>query len=407
MLGQVIALDPTASQEQAFRRAAGAARQAYNWGLGEWQLQYKQGGKPSANKLARQYTELKKTIFSWAYESPQSATGVGFLDLKNAYQNFFKSLKGERKGKKSKYPRFKKKGRRDGFALDARLVHFSADGKHVDLPVIGSVRTHHPRRFVGKIGNVRVKLRAGRWFISFHTEGDFQRPSTPKREVVGVDLGVKTALVCSDGTSFDAPNPLKKDLQKLARANRRLHKRKKGSKNRKKAQHKVSKIHNRISNIRKDFVHKVTTKLCRENQTIVLEDLNVAGMLRNHKLARAIADVGFGEVRRQLEYKSKIFGNTLIAANRWFPSSKRCSCCGEKKEHLSLSEREYHCRYCGLIIDRDLNAARNLEVYGTAELAGTLDSFWKVKYNVHEDRTSTPRAKGREASPFAEMETSL
>ena len=199
--------------------------------------------------------------------------------------------------------------------------------------------------------------------------GEARRPNTPIRPVVGVDLGVKTALVISKGGSLDepqhidSPKPLKKSLKKLRRASRTLHRRKKGSNNRYKARMRVARIHQRVANIRKDFMHKVTTRLCRENQTVVIEDLNVSGMMCNQRLARAIVDVGFGMFRVFMGYKALIYSTELIVADRWFPSSKLCHVCGTKRESLSLSERVYRCDKCSSVIDRDDNAALNLEMY--------------------------------------------
>ena len=189
--------------------------------------------------------------------------------------------------------------------------------------------------------------------------------------MVGVDLGVKTAAVIHDGKAvekLDSPKPLKKALKRLRREQRKLERRLKGGSNRQKTVRQVQKMHARIHDIRKDWLDKLTTKLCRENQAVVIENLNVLGMLRNHKLARAISDVGFGEFRRQMEYKAVLYGTHLIIVDRWFPSSKTCSYCGAVKESLSLSERVFHCGLCGFEMDRDENAAVNLRERGISIL---------------------------------------
>jgi len=181
--------------------------------------------------------------------------------------------------------------------------------------------------------------------------------------VVGVDLGVKAALTCSNGEVFDAPKPLKNALRRLKIRQRRVTRKVKGSKNREKAKMQVSRLHERITNLRNDWTHKITTKLVRENQAIGLEDLNVSGMLRNHKLARAIADIGFGEIRRQVTYKALRYASELVLYPRFAPSSKKCHVCGHVLAALSLSVREWMCPHCGDFHDRDLNAAKVIEQY--------------------------------------------
>ena len=178
--------------------------------------------------------------------------------------------------------------------------------------------------------------------------------------VVGVDLGIKQLATCSDGTVFENPKALKSNLKSLKRLQRSVSSKVKGSSNRKKAIEKLAKKHYKVSNIRKNALHQATSVLAKNYGTIVIEDLNVQGMGKNHRLAQAISDVGFGDFRNQLEYKVKWYGSNVIVANRFFPSSKICSCCGNKKETLKLSERIYNCHVCGNSIDRDLNASKNL-----------------------------------------------
>ncbi len=178
--------------------------------------------------------------------------------------------------------------------------------------------------------------------------------------VAGVDLGVKALATLSTGQVFENPKTYKKQLRKLQRLSRSHSRKVKGSRNKHKSKIKHAKHHARVANIRFDTLHKITNYLCKNHAIIVVEDLNVSGMMKNDKLAQAIADCGFYEFRRQLEYKCEKFGSQLIVADRWYPSSKTCSCCGHKKEKLSLSERVFDCENCGNSIDRDLNAAINL-----------------------------------------------
>ena len=363
MLAHVIALDPTVKQANALARAAGCARFAYNWGLAEWERQYKAGLNPTKAKIKRDFNAIKGTQFSWIYDSPKDANQGALNDLGQAFSNFFGSCKATRKGRKMGYPRFRRKGQNDSFYVSNDMFSFHKVEALVRLPVIGPIRIRERLRLKGRILSGRVRHRAGRWYLAVQVEGGFSRESMPIRPIIGVDLGLKTAVVTSEGEMIEAPKPLGAALAKLCRANRILHRRKKGSRNRKKATIRLARIHQRVANIRRDFMQKVTTKLCCENQAVVIEDLNVAGMLRNHRLARAMSDVGFGMFRRFLEYKGPLFGCQIVVADRWFPSSKRCSSCGNVKQTLALSDREYVCEECGVVEDRDINAALNLATY--------------------------------------------
>ena len=392
ILAHQIALDPTVKQRNLFARAAGCSRFAYNWGHAEWDRQYKAGEKPNAYQIRNRFNAIKGKEFPWMYESPAGGTNQAFLDLGTGYTGWFKGLKGQ--GPKVGHPKKHKKGKNDGFYLLAATIHF--EGRSVILPVIGKVKLYEDLRYVGKILSARVKRVADKWYISVQVEGEFRVPNTPKREIVGVDLGIKTAIKPSQGDSFNSPKPLKKLLKKIKKQHRLVSRKVKGSANRKKAVKKLARTYAHIANVRKDFVHKATTQLCRENQAVVIEDLNVAGMMKNHCLALAISDVGFGMIREQIMYKAEKFGCSLYIADRWFPSSKRCHMCGEKKEELSLSERTYICEYCGLVEDRDLNAALNLEQY--LRLSGNLTPV-DTRPKVFKPR------KGKKARSVAETGT--
>jgi putative transposase len=236
----------------------------------------------------------------------------------------------------------------------------------VKLPVIGRVKLSEKLRFDGKIVGAVVSRKSDKWFISINVDIENPTKERVSDNIVGVDLGVKTFATLSNEEKFDAPKPLKKNLKKIKRQNRSVSRKVLGSKNRKKAIVKLSRTYYKTANIRKDFLDKLSTKLCRENQTIVIEDLNVTGMLKNHCLARAIADLGWSEFRRQLEYKSKIYGCKIVVADRFFPSSKLCPCCGHIKENLTLADRVFKCDCCGFEMDRDIKAAKLLAVLGTA-----------------------------------------
>ena len=259
--------------------------------------------------------------------------------------------------KTSKPPRFKKKGRADSFTLDGaiELEHF-----RIRVPVIGWLRTYERLPACSRIKSVTISRRADRWFISFRLEVEPINHSK-SHPVVGVDLGIKTLATLSTGEVFVGAKSYRKYEKKLSRLqwlNRHKHF---GGRNWKKSQIKIARLHRKIANIRKDTLHKLTTYLAKNHSRIGIEDLNVSGMLANHKLAKAIADMGFYEFRRQLEYKCQLYGSELVVVDKWFPSSKTCSNCETKKETLSLSERVFHCDHCGFECDRDLNASINLE----------------------------------------------
>ena len=354
ILAHKIQLKPTAEQEVQFRMACGVARYTYNWALAEWSRQYKAGEKPSSYALKKQWNQIKP---EWVYESPKDANQAPFAHLQTAFKNFFK--------KRAEYPKFHTKGKKDSFSINND--QFCVEGYKAILPRIGSVKMTEQLRFQGKIMSGTVSRSANHWFLSINVEmKDYSKPRISDN-TEGVDLGVKDPVVLSTGEKFAGPKPLKRLQRKLRRLQKSLSRKQKGSSNRKKAIVKLARLHYRIKNIRNDFLHKITTKLCRENQTIVIEDLNVKGMMANHCLAKAISDIGFGEFRRQIDYKVKIYTDELKVASRWFPSTKTCNRCGLIKD-MPLSQRTYICE-CGYIADRDVNAAKNLRTLGLRGIA--------------------------------------
>jgi putative transposase len=233
---------------------------------------------------------------------------------------------------------------------------------------LGWVKGAESLRFKGKITSATVRRKANYWFVVVSVETENAHTACENQAVVGVDLGIKMLATLSDGKVIESVSPLRKRLDRLKLLQRRQSRKVKGSSNRRKAIQRVSKVHYEIACLRKDVLDKLTTYLCENYQVICIEDLNVSGMVKNHNLALSISDMGFGEFRRQLEYKAVLNGNTLIFVDRWFPSSKTCSGCGHIKETLLLSERKYVCEKCGMVIDRDLNAAINLRNYGLKQL---------------------------------------
>jgi putative transposase len=350
-------IDPTVEQRIAFARNCGTARLVYNWALNEWNEQFKAGLRPSAGALRAQFNKIKYDLFPWLKGIARDAHSQPFADLEVAFKRYFKKL--------ARRPKFKSKGKaRDSFYVANDV--FRLDGGRVRLPRIGWVRLRESLRFAGKIMSARVSRTADKWFISISVDVGDLRYDRKADGQVGVDLGLKSFAVLSTGESFDSPRPLRFYLKKLARLQRSFSRKKRGSNNREKLKVKIARLYARISNIRKDFIHKLTTDLSRKNQTVVVEDLLVSGMIKNRKLSRAISDSGWGEFRWQLEYKLKLYGGRLVVINRFFPSSKLCSGCGSKKDSLALSTRTYVCEACGMSLDRDHNAAINILAAGLA-----------------------------------------
>jgi len=332
------------------------ARFTYNWALAEWKKQYVAGAKPSGAALKKQFNAIRHVDFPWTGEVLRDATAQPFVNVQRAFRNFFE--------KRTKYPRFKKKGVHDSFYV--ANDKFNIDGNRVQIPRIGWVKMHEALRFEGKILSAVVSRTAHKWFVAIAVEIPRTLTTSENQAVVGVDLGIKALATLSTGEKFEAPKPLKKSLQKLQRLSRQLSRKQKGSHRRGKAKQKLARLHYRISCIRNDALHKLTTGLTERFGTVVIEDLNVRGMVQNRCLSRAISDVGFGEFRRQLEYKVAERGGRLVVADRWYPSSKTCSDCGFKLDILALGTREWACPACGVSHDRDINAAVNLKKLGAA-----------------------------------------
>jgi putative transposase len=349
-LSHKIRMNPTKTQEAYFMRACGTSRFTYNWALAEWKRLYGLGEKPSGNSLKIAFNAIRKTEFPWTYDVHRDCTSQPFANIHTSFSSFF--------NQQTRYPKFKKKGAHDSFYVANDRIKL--DGKAVRLPVLGRVKLRESLRFEGKILAATVSRTANRWFLSIQVDvGDYKRVRTGDT-IVGVDLGIKALATLSTGEVISGPKALRCALKRLARCSRRHSRKVKGSSNRKKSQIKLSRLHCRIADIRGNALHVLTTRLCRENQAVGIEDLNVRGMLRNHHLALSISDAGFGEFRRLMEYKKNIWDTTLDVHDRWFPSSKTCSACGFVLDALSLKTREWTCPQCGSLHDRDVNAATNL-----------------------------------------------
>lgn len=338
--------------------AAGCARFVWNWALAEWERQRAAGIAPHSNAIRKCFNSIKYSQFPWMKTIHRDAHSRPFDVLGNSYRHFFKG--------QSNRPSQKRKNKCiDSFYVENDRLRFI--GTSVCLPRIGRVRMREQLRFTGKIMSATVSRTADRWFISIQVDvGEYSKARTGNSSI-GVDIGIKVATTISTGEQIQSPRPLKAQINKLRRTHRQLSSKKKGSKNRQKTNVKLAKLHARIANIRKDFLHKLTTRLCRENQVVAIEDLNVSGMQQNRRLARAISDLGFYEFRRQLEYKAEIYGTQIVVIDRWFPSSKTCRKCGLIDDDQTLADRTFHCDGCGHAEDRDLNAAHNIRSAGLAQ----------------------------------------
>ena len=362
-----IRLDPTPEQAKYFARACGVARFAYNWALAEWTRQHKEGGKPNEAALRKQLNSIKAVEFPWMAEVTKCAPQVAIKNVGLAFDHFFRRVK---LGKKPGYPRFKRKGIRDSFRADNGPVNASSHavqvvGRTVKLPRCGVVRMREELRFAGRVLGATVSRMADGWYVALSVETEERLKAAEDRGAVGVDLGIKTLATFSDGGGAPALKPHRAEHKRIVRLSRSLSRKQKGSANRAKAKAKLARLHLRIANVRKDAVHKLTTNLATNYSTIGIEDLNVSGMLKNGKLARAIADAGFFEFRRQLEYKAAMTGAQVIVVDRFYPSSKTCSACGAIHA-ITLGERVIECG-CGLKMDRDLNAAINIRRQALAQ----------------------------------------
>ena len=350
IISHKIRIYPNKEQEVFLKKSCGVARFAYNWGLAEWERQYKTGEKPNYLKLKKQFNGIKKDEFPFVCEVSKCCAETAFINLGRAYKNFF--------GKRSKYPKFKKKGIHDSFGLDN--LKFRVERKCIKLAKMKPMRMAEELRFDGKIMSGTVSCVADKWYISIAVDmqKDLSLPKTGK--YVGVDLGVKDIAITSDGFKFANPRWIHESEKKLKRLNRELARRQRASKRRERTRLRLARKHNQVANQRKDWLHKITTYLVRNYDVISLEDLNVRGMVKNHNLAKAITNVSFGEFNRQIEYKAQMYGKQIYRVDRFFPSSKTCSVCGCIQDKMPLHIREWTCPECGAHHDRDINAAINL-----------------------------------------------
>jgi putative transposase len=392
------ALDPTPRQQGALASATGAARFAHNWGLElvKQRLDERGGGAQvevpwTLAALRREWNRAKHQVAPWWPENSKECYSSGLDGLARGLKNWADAKAGRRKGARMGFPRRKRKGRgRDACRFTTGAIGVAADRHHVTLPRLGRIRTHESTRKLARrleqgtarILSATVSRQANRWFVSFTCEVNRaeRRPRHPAGRV-GVDVGVKHLAVLSTGDRVANPAPLAAVGRKLRRRNRQLARRqgprapdgtlRPPSAGWRTTQRELARLHARVANLRGEALHQLTTELAGTYGTVVVERLNVAGMVRNRHLARAIADSGMGQVRRLLGYKTVWAGGRLIEADTFFPSSKTCSGCGMVKAKLSLHERGFGCEVCGLELDRDENAARNLAALIDKLVAGS------------------------------------
>jgi len=408
ILGHQIALEPTDGQASYFRRAAGTARYAYNWGLAEWKRMYKAGEKPNANKVKAAWNAHREAELPWSYEVTKCASAQAIRDLGKAFSNFFRDLEKPKHERHFGYPQFRRKRTDEGFYIDSDKLEI--DGRTVKVPMLGQVKMREELRFSGKIMGARVSFSGGRWFLSVQVETVPDVEPAPAGTFCGIDWGIETLATVSseDGTVIEkVENP--KPGKRLAEQKKRLQRRASKQRHRAKAlrikdsrrqyarQLKVSKLAARERNIRQDAAHKFTTGIARRIETVVLEDLNASGMSKNHALAGAVLDANPYEIRRQLEYKVAMRGGRIVYADRFYPSSRTCSACGLVVESLPLSMRTWTC-VCGTHHDRDANSAINLERLGRATAEVTRRDMAASTYA----RKGAGKRRGRTANQNSE-----
>ena len=359
LLAHKIELRPTQQQADYLDRACGSRRHAFNQLLAH----FNQDGVKWSKKVANEKYKQLRLEFPWYAEVSQRVTRNTVDDLHNAFSHFFRRVKN---GEKAGYPKFKKRGLHDSFSLREK-PKFDVDGRTLRIEKLKTrIKMRQELRFTGTPCQVTISKRAGKYFASILVDTQDYDTKHPDQESVGVDFGIKDLATCSDGQIFAANQKLKHSLKRLAKKQRALSRKTKGSNRYAKAKQAVAKLHYRISNQRLAVLHEVSNCLTAKFKLITIENLNVKGMIKNHKLARAISDAGFGMLREFIEYKAYLRGCQVVIADRFFPSSRKCSVldCDYINDNLTLSDREWQCPDCKTTHDRDRNASWNLDNFG-------------------------------------------
>ncbi|MEZ2272146.1 MAG: IS200/IS605 family element RNA-guided endonuclease TnpB [Microcoleus sp.] len=342
---------PTSEQETLLAKSFGCARWFWNYALNLCQETYKNTGKGLSRGYIQGLLPALKKEYEWLKEPYSQCLQVVALNLSTAYKNFF--------DKRALLPKFKSKHGRQSISYPQNVKF---DGDKINLPKIGLVHCQRHRDFEGDVKTVTVSRNPdGKYFVSVLVDDGKANPELmPVDKAIGIDVGLTHLAITSDGSKFDNPRFFIKHQRNLKRKQQKLSKKKKGSQNRKKARLAVAKVHSKIARCREDFLHKLSRKIVNENQVIAVENLNIKGMVKNHNLAKAISDVGWGMFCTMLKYKAESQGRQYIEIDRWFPSSKTCHVCLNRVDNLSLDVRVWTCKHCGTHHDRDVNAAINI-----------------------------------------------
>jgi len=385
-------------QEQNINSLLGAYRFVFNQCLSYKKLRYETDKQnTSLSDLGHYFHGDLRTEYDWLKEHNTKVLKQSIMNLEEAYKNFFKQGKG--------FPKFKSRHDEQKVRFPQEAVSsktFNEESSRINLTkTIKNLKfecSDRDKKYLYKnkqgIKSVTItKAKSGKYFATILIDGDLLRlVNKPTNKSVGIDLGIKQLLYLSNGESIENPKWIRINEKNLKKKQKQLSKTVKGSNNRNKVRLKLAKLHEKIKNQKQDYLHNITTKLINENQVIILEDLNVKEMMKNHKLAKSIQELGLFELRRQLEYKSKWYGRELVFVSRWFPSSKTCCECGWKNNKLTLKDREFVCEECGNVIDRDLNAALNIEREGiriyNEQIGQRLPEFTLVDNPTMDDRLS-------------------
>lgn len=371
LLAHKIELRPTPKEAEYIDRACGSRRHAFNQLLAHFSKPENKWSKAAA---VHYYMTVLRVEFPWYGEVSSRVTRNAIDDLDSAFNHFFRRA---RLGGKPGFPKFKKKGVSDSFAM-RETQKFNVDGHTLRIEKLKSrIAMAQEVRWKGEARSVTIRKRAGRYFASILVDVTNYKCHDPQQDMIGVDFGVKNLAILSNGEKVPAGNRLKSSLKRLACLQRNLNHKQKGSARQAKAKQRVARLHLRVANQRASVLHELSDKLTREFRVIVIEDLNVSGMMKNRSLARSVGDAGFGMLRRQLEYKAALRGGHIIVADRFFASTKICSDCGEKNSQVVLGVGMWRCPACGSIHDRDVNAAINLLKYGR-------DTFWRDQKRTQE-----------------------
>ena len=363
-------LNVTNKQRVYFVQCAGVARYVYNWALADRIAKHEVGEKAGRFEQSRRWSAIKDELAPWVRQYPYAIQDRALENLDLAYQNFFRRIK---KGtEKSGFPKFK--SRKNGIGSFSLRGSIHVEPRRIKLPVIGWVnifRSNYLPVEGVKINKATISERAGHWFVSLQVEEMIETPIPATNDVIGIDVGIKSLAVLSNGKIFENPKTLYKYQGRLAKLQRELSRRTKGSCNREKTRRKLAKAHYKVECVRKNNLHNITSYIIKKKKpsVIVIENLNIVGMMQNRHLSKALADASLSEIKRQIIYKAKWHGVKVVEADRWYPSSKTCSNCGNRKPMLSLGERVYKCEVCGHVEDRDLNAAKNLKNLANKEPA--------------------------------------